>query len=568
MKIESNDRTVDQLLRTGYFRIPRFQRGYSWETNEVEDFWNDTVVDSSSDYFIGSIVLFRYADDVFGIVDGQQRLTTITMLLCSLRNFISGEGFIDLAQGLHQLVERRDIGNKNQYVLQTESSYPFLQEQIQKFGDSAHEVVTTDEEARLKRGYEFLRDSLASTINAIHHDKSSSNTKKRSKAKSKLLQIRDKILKLKLIVIVLQSEEDAYLIFETLNTRGKDLTVSDMVRTHLTRLQPQTNRNVDRPKERFNDIIASFQASEAEVSINSFLHHYWLSRHEYTTEKKLYKAIKKRIRTRDAAGTLLGSLEADAAMYRIIHEPPARKWPLEALGLRDSLIALNLFRVRQQIPFVLSVLGEYEEGRLPLKHARRALAAVENFHFAFTAVTSQRSSGGISFMYALHARQLRSASTTRDKAKVINDLVAKLRAKRPSYQEFEADFREILCSEKYTKRKPLVQYILGRMTAHFMPGVPIDHERMTIEHIANQSTSLGSSFSDEEVAAVGNLLLVSDSLNTKLGSRSFSAKIGLLGNAQVWIDDYLKKQSVWGTSQIRNRTDSLAKLAYKDVWPV
>ena len=57
MKIESNDKNVGQLLGMGYFKIPRFQRAYSWEKAETEDFWNATVVESEADYFIGSIVL-------------------------------------------------------------------------------------------------------------------------------------------------------------------------------------------------------------------------------------------------------------------------------------------------------------------------------------------------------------------------------------------------------------------------------------------------------------------------------------------------------------------------------
>src|SRR5207249_11149446 len=105
-----------------------------------------------------------------------------------------------------------------------------------------------------------------------------------------------------------------------------------------------------------------------------------------------YRAIKKTIRNREDAKPFLDSLEEDGGYYRVIHEPTSRKWRLEQRDICDSLAALNLFRVRQQIPFVLSVIGEYEAGSLSLKQARRALKAVENFHFAFTAVTSQRSS--------------------------------------------------------------------------------------------------------------------------------------------------------------------------------
>src|SRR5208282_2247083 len=337
MKIESYDRTVDQLLRMGYFKIPRFQRAYSWENAEVEDFWQDTIVDSDSDYFIGSIVLFRLGEHLYGITDGQQRLTTITMLLCAIRNVLSANGFDALANGLHNLIERPDIDNKNQFILQAETSYPYLQEYIQKFGGSLRSVTTSKEEALLKNGYDYIFSNLNTSVEAIRSDTSLSASKQKVAISEKLTRIRDRILRLKLITIILENEEDAYLIFETLNTRGKDLTVSDLARTHLTRMLPQSNRNVDRPKERFNAIIKQFEASKEDISINSFLHHYWLSRYEYTTERKLYRAIKKRIRTAPEAKDYLDSLETDAGRYRIVHEPAGRRWRIEQHCIRDSL---------------------------------------------------------------------------------------------------------------------------------------------------------------------------------------------------------------------------------------
>lgn len=567
MKIESNDRTVDELLRMGYLRIPRFQRPYSWERNEVEDFWSDTIVDADAEYFIGSIVLFRYSKNLFGLVDGQQRLTTITMLLCSLRNLLKSQGHEELAKGLHQLVERADIENKNQFVLQTETSYPYLQEHIQRFDGSHQKESGSHEEARLKVANDFVNDNLAKSVQLVLQDTTLSSDKQKETIKKKLLEIRDRLLRLKLIVIILENEEDAYMIFETLNTRGKDLTVSDLVRTHLTRLLPISNQNVDRPKERFNKIIEDFESSEADISINSFLHHYWLSRYDYTTEKKLYKEIRKSLHHKKDAETYLDSLEADSGLYRIIHEPTARKWRIEQQDLCDSLGALNLFRVRQQMPFVLSVLGEYEDKGISLKQARRALRAVENFHFSFTAVTSQRSSGGISFMYALHARQLRNAKGPRNKHKAIEELIKKLRARRPVYQEFEANFRDILYSEKFTNRKALVQYILAGLTKHFS-STAIAWERVTIEHLANQSIRVGSSLKDEDVARIGNLLYVSDPLNAKLKNKSFQDKMKILRSSPVYLDSYLKQQHQWGKKQIQERTDFLAKIAYEKVWRI
>ena len=86
MKIDSSDKNIKSLLSANYYKIPRFQRPYSWTQENISDFWTDTIVDSDTDYFIGSIVVFDAGNDTFGIVDGQQRLSTITMVLCAIRN--------------------------------------------------------------------------------------------------------------------------------------------------------------------------------------------------------------------------------------------------------------------------------------------------------------------------------------------------------------------------------------------------------------------------------------------------------------------------------------------------
>ena len=136
MKITCLEKEVGQFLGEAFYKIPRFQRPYSWDHANLEEFWNDVVVENDADYFIGNFVVY---DDkgVRGVVDGQQRLTTITMLLCALRNLFQAQGFNPLAKGVHNLIERPDIKNELYYVLQTETSYPYFQEHIQKFGKAA-----------------------------------------------------------------------------------------------------------------------------------------------------------------------------------------------------------------------------------------------------------------------------------------------------------------------------------------------------------------------------------------------------------------------------------------------
>ena len=124
MKIESTDQDIRTMLSSGYYSIPRFQRPYSWDRENIQEFWDDIVRDNPTDYFIGSMVVYKDGQQRYGVVDGQQRLTTITILLCVLRNTLAELTLKDLAEGIHGLVERRNIDNKPEFIVSTETSYP------------------------------------------------------------------------------------------------------------------------------------------------------------------------------------------------------------------------------------------------------------------------------------------------------------------------------------------------------------------------------------------------------------------------------------------------------------
>jgi uncharacterized protein with ParB-like and HNH nuclease domain len=567
MKIRSIDKDIKDILEGGYYRIPRFQRPYSWDRENLEDFWNDVIVDADADYFIGSMVVFKpQQSDILGVVDGQQRLTTITMMLAAVRNALKEAGLPDLASGTHRLIERPDINNKPQYVLQTETSYPFLQEFIQKDGPPQTTPGPGDEEDVLKFSFEYITEKISKTVQGIKTDATLNKKDKQAKIKETLTRVRDKILALKVIFIDLDDEDDAYLIFETLNTRGKDLTPSDLVKSHLTRLLKPTNKNVDVTKDKWNKMVELIEGSQADLAVTNLLHHYWLSRYEYVTVKKLYKDLKRKV-TKQNAQEFLDSIVNDARVYRQIQETAFRKWAKTETAIRDSLDALNLFRVKQPLPVLLAIMHEYEERHLKQLHVEDILSAVEKFHFTFTAVTSQRSSGGISFMYALHARQLFSAAGLMAKVKELARLKAKLRTKTPSYDEFEANFVNLKYSRFFTKQKRLVHYVLSRLDkALANGGVPVDYSRTTIEHLAAENPPGGQQLSQEQVAGIGNLLLTEQKFNNKLANKSFAAKKAQLMKSRLTLDPVLSAAQTWGPAEIEQRAKWMAKQAYEKVW--
>lgn len=568
MNISSIDKTIRNVLKSSYYKIPRFQRPYSWEREHIEDFWNDSIKDSQGDYFIGSMVVYEISPDVYGVVDGQQRLTTITMLLGVLREAFKSIHEENLAKGTQGMIERKDLDDELNYVLQTESSYPFLHENVQKYDDSeiSNEPVKKEEE-NIKKGYELLKSLIFKEIDSIEEMTSLNEKEKQEEKTNRLKEIRDHILDLKVIYIELGNEDDAYIIFETLNTRGKDLRVSDLVKNHLTKMLPKKNKSVDLSKDKWTEARTIIEGSNMDLNMDSFLHHFWLSKYEFTTQKKLFKSLKQNVR-KNNAGVFLNSVLNEAKIYRETLDSTYREWKKEEEPLKNSLQALSIFRVKQQIPMLLAVMREYEKGALKLRRVLDIIRAIESFHFIFTAVTSQRSSGGISFMYAYHARSLDQADQ-KDKTKTLDELKAKLRDKLPSKDEFKANFLELNYSSIYTKEKSLVKYILVKYDQYYAKkinsGNVINYDLMTIEHIHSEQEK-SKSIDISVIGMIGNLLLMEESLNGKLGNKPFKQKKPYYLNSKIHIDDIIKNADDWDEDEIRARTNFIADKLFDEVF--
>lgn len=220
MKVRPYDKTIQTLFDSGFYVIPRFQRPYSWEKEHISDFWVDIIENQDNDYFIGSMVLYSHKSE-FMVVDGQQRLTTITILLCAIRDKFLELAENELAEGLQGVLERKDINAQVRYTLFSEAPYPFFQNHIQKMGKPDLKAKVGDEEAALKSAYDDLLSLLGDKLSSIDNDGTVSSDRRRSEKVNFLKLMRDKVLGLQVIVVELDNEDDAYLIFETLNTRGK-----------------------------------------------------------------------------------------------------------------------------------------------------------------------------------------------------------------------------------------------------------------------------------------------------------------------------------------------------------
>jgi uncharacterized protein with ParB-like and HNH nuclease domain len=569
MKIEANDKEIQDIFLSGYFKIPRFQRPYSWEKDEVENFWEDVTKNEDDNYFIGSMVVFQSAKPYFGIVDGQQRLTTITIILSVIRDSFIKLNQENLAVGIHKYIEKANVDNEDEFVLNSETSFPFLQGVIQSYKKRNVTDEIGAEESNLQNAYNLIQSKLLNLIPEI----SSYDTKQidlfndsKDNPIQKLKNIRDKILSLKLVFIQLDNEDDAYLIFETLNARGRDLKTSDLVKNLFLKKLRSNNSRFDSAKISWSSLVSKFDNDTGEQTLDNYLLHYWLSEHKYITDKKLFPEIKSTLGDdNQKAENLLEIIIKTADHYKRMTYPNSVEWGKQELKIKTIFENLNLFKVKQQSSMTLALTRAWKENKITLKMLKSSLEKIEYFHFVFNAITSQRSSGVISTTYSEHAIKLTKSISHDQTQSIICSLFKSLESKLPSFDEFYVNFAELNYLSNKTRNKSIIKYILSKQLGDAISCLNINHHLLTIEHYIPEA-NLKSGISGDVIGSIGNLLLIDEVTNNNILKNSIiEEKYKILSESAYPLDQTYITSPSWGEKEIRQRTEMIAKQLYAHI---
>jgi uncharacterized protein with ParB-like and HNH nuclease domain len=560
MKIQCVERDIRQVLESGTYLIPRFQRPFSWDKENVEEFWIDSTAEVKKDYFIGAFVTYNLSSSSYGLVDGQQRLTTITIALCAIRDKFIELGHAALGKGVHRLIETRDLNDHAQFVLKTETSYPYLQAKIQSLEKEESDIEAGEEEKAISVAYQTLSAYIDEGV--LQATVSLDASKAKLASKKWLEQARNKLLALKVISITLDNQDDAYLIFETLNTRGKDLTAADLAKNHFLRLLPAKGKALDRPKDHWIEIQSALDDAAKPIQIKTFLHHYWLSKYPFTTEKQLFKAIKDQV-TAVNVKEVLEELRSDALLYRGITEPSSLSlWSKGTRDIEESLLCIsNVLNIQIANPVLLTVLRLYKAKRLKDGQVREIFSLVERYHFMHTTISALPSSGGVSQMYAAHAREIANAVDANALGMAIADFKKKIKSKVPPRETFLSKFK--LLSYQNPRQREVIRYSLWKIYQKTNPAVDVDRSTASIEHLLPQSS--GSS----AVHSIGNLLVVPTKFNGEiLGDKPFAQKKALLIKHGYVLEPEIAAAAVWADADLEQRSSRLAEYAYDTVWAI
>lgn len=543
LKLNTKDESLREILGNGKkYIVPKFQRDYSWESEQLETLWEDMqdMIASADNYhYMGYVVLQETKVNEYKIIDGQQRLTTFSLFVLAcikrlkdmgdtkihailFRSFIGVEEFDGVS-----INKKLTLNKNNEYYYNEATQY----NELPRRG--------------VKKTVSLMRDALDFFYTKLNN--------KASQAIVKLIE--DVANRFIFTNIYIGDELNAYKVFETLNARGVQLSSADLLKNYIFSII-DTNHNIpDTVLSQLEDKWEKIGTNIGDKYYTDYILAEWNSRHTLIRKAKLFSAIQKEIKGISAAKNYLDSISHNSFLYQGLTQPDSDffKDHPDYISIKKKLSFLKLFNIRQPISLLLIAYQKQAENFAKILHWITVFSLRYN-------VICRFHPGEQETLYNQICLKITNGCVLQE----LKVDIFKLYPQDKKFREFFAD-KTMLTSQSDRKAK----YLLARLEECRSPNTPIDESSLTIEHIlpCNPNATWLSDFGNDYqlfTQRIGNLALVSKSLNKKLAQKSFAEKQKiLLQETDFRIHQNLKDYSEWTSQEVTSRQNKLADIALK-----
>lgn len=565
MNFNTTNSTFRQLLGNGLrYSVPPFQRDYSWSDLEWEELWQDIealfIEDAESAHYMGYLVLQTTNNKQFDIIDGQQRLTTLSILILAglsfLKDMVSNGVDADRNnQRLHQL--------KNDYIGYTDPvtliETPILK--LNRHNDKYYRnhLITLDKlpqrglhasEHRIRKAFDWFKNKIKQKFGM-----------EISSGQDFAQFLDDLVDKLFFTVITVNDELNAFKVFETLNARGVRLSSTDLLKNYLFSLASVDDLHdtqIKHLEERWESIITLL----GNESFPEFLRVYWNSRHKLIRKTDLFKTIRKHIRNREDAFKLVKDIELSADAYTALKDLQDVRWGEESKHLKQ----LSMYRVKQPFSVLLASYEKFFEN--DRKGFLSIVRAISILSFRYNVICNNPPNEQERFYnriaVSIESNELSSAQL----------VIKALDGIYPKDEVFKSAFATKQLKTTDNRNKKIVRHILCEIEKKVSEvGRDENDDKFNIEHILPES--LDDSWSDIDDTKVesmtyrlGNMTLLETSSNRDAGNKSFQEKLIIYSKSSLVITQGLAKNyNKWNLNSIESRQKKLASLA-TSIWKI
>ncbi|MBM2778580.1 DUF262 and DUF1524 domain-containing protein [Helicobacter pylori] len=530
------------------FFIPIYQRLYSWKKEQCEQLWDDIIKiggnDKMNGHFIGSI-LYARVDATHSspllIIDGQQRLTTITLLFIALRNHSSDE--VKRKEMESYLINSDKDGDKKFRLILSESDKDTLLFLIDKDKRKPSELSLKIME-NFKLFEEWIRKNT-----------------------DKLETIFKGLDKLMIVWIALEKgKDDPQLIFESMNSKGIELTQTDLIRNYIV-METEVKKQEDFYNQYWRAMEENFKQSEKQSKredlFNKFVRHYLtIKTRDIPNINKVYEAFKRYQQERGIeTEVLLQDLQKYCGYFcQIAFKKEADKDLNKALSF---LVDLEMDVI---YPLLLELYSDYKDGVLSKQDFIPIIYLTESY--ICRRAVYRPGSGGLNKVFASFTKKI-NKDQYRESIKAHFLSLEKTTGKFPK----DSEFRDSLITiDFYNFQKK--EYFLKRLEK-FDTNEPVNTQKCTTEHIMPQilteewKRDLGENFKaihDKYLHTIGNL--TKTGYNQEYSNNSFQEKRDMekgFKQSPLRLNQSLKDLESFGEEEIKKRANDLADFALK-IW--
>ena len=544
---------INSILN-GYkqFTIPVYQRPYSWGIEQCKKLWEDIVSMQKQNrmgHFVGSIV--NIAEQTmptgvqkFMIIDGQQRITTLTLLLIALRDYgyeYKEDKSIN-PHGINGMCIQNEYENgENKYkLLLTKNDKDVLMKLIDKA------PINELKNSKIIDNYNFFRERI-------------------DKKELTPFEILEAVGKLQIVNITLDRvQDDPQLIFESLNSTGMDLSNSDLIRNYMLMGLNQEQQD-EIYKNYWCEMEKLFDYNKQSWLMDKYFKHYLTFKYgKIPAESKIYEQFKHyhQDKAYEKVLKLSKELYKCARYYTDIYFANSEDDELKAVFKDIKLLNMDVAS-----PFIIKVYYDYENNVINKEEFIKILKLCETYVFRRLICDIATNSLNKTFNMAVRAIK---------KDNYVNSVIAFF-VMLDSYKRMPSDdefTKGLKVKDIYNMRTR--NYILSKFE-NFNNKSPIIIENYTVEHIMPQTKNLNEAWKKDlgenykEVQkqylhTIGNLTLTA--YNSEMSDKSFEEKLNISGGfkeSALRLNSYVVKQITWNKEKIEERADELCEIA-KSIW--
>jgi hypothetical protein len=547
---------IGAALKDRRLAVPAYQRSYTWEDGNVKALLLDltgALDDQAQEYFLGSVVATSAGAQRLDVVDGQQRLATTTIIIAAIRDHFLASNDTETALDIErEHLIQTDIRTREPAprLQLNEFDHDFFMKRILSRPDSRGRAIAPAREShvRLDRAAVLAAEHIANLVSTT------------PRQRDRILDLFDFICnRAKVIWVSVPDHANAFVIFETLNDRGLDLAISDLLKNHLFL---RSDDRLEEIRQFWTSMLSVLETVDDERVVVDFIRHLWSSTNGATRERELFASIKRQVATKQAAIDFGSQLASSAKLYAAVLNPEHSFWNEYGPTARALMAQINNLRMIQLRPLLIATLA-----RLSPPEVTKALRLMVAWGVRFN-IVGGGGAGTLEAHYANRAKDVHTGAITSAAA-----LAIAMQGVVPNDVVFQAAFSTATVSKAALARFYLQTLELQASQDAQPELVPNPNQsQVNLEHVLPQTPSDAWGHIPPDMAKgnynrIGNLCLLRAGENSSLGNGSYEEKRVAYRASSLHLTSEIAEQSSWTIESIAARQRRLADLAV-EAWSI